>query len=43
MDVERRRNRVAMKVSLRLILDTDLDSDYCRGLEPNLVGGGTWW
>lgn len=43
MDVEKRGNRVTMKVSLKLILDIDLDNDYCRGLERDLVADGTWW
>jgi hypothetical protein len=42
VDVEKRGNRVTMKVSLKSILDIDLDSDYCRGLERDLVAD-TWW
>lgn len=43
MDVEKRGNRVTMKLSLKSILDIDLDNDYYRGLERDLVADGTWW
>jgi hypothetical protein len=43
VDVEKRGNRVTMKVSLKSILDIDLDSDYCRGLERDLVADTWWW
>ena len=43
MDVEKRGNRVMKKVSPKSILDIDLDNDYCRGLERDLVADDTWW